>query len=302
MFKTRANQNAVPTRPLQLTMSLALLLTLALPRSGRCAEANDRLVNPVSVATDASPLPAVSPLEPLATPPAVPFSTLESWIAPPAAVPAGGSECGDCQEPSVCACRGTCPCSGSPGICGCVSEHWHAHCKPCLQASHWGYPEYFCERRFGTLNSHVFRAMIVNGMRDQLVLYHYDFGIEADAGRLRPRGVQQLHRMAGRIPMIGSPVVIQASGDPQLDTQRQEHVLAAFAALGMELGPDMVVVDQPPVRGLDGPEAIRTHTNLLEQTRLRGNVGIETSGLRSVGYGSNSIGSGTPSAAPISGN
>jgi hypothetical protein len=163
--------------------------------------------------------------------------------------------------------------------------------KPCLQASHWGYPEYFCERPFGSCNLQATQTMIANGLRDQMVLYEYDFGFGDDTGTLKDRGVVQLEKMIKRIPIVGCPVVIQSSGNAQLDAERQLHVLDTLAKLGMELEPEMVVVGRPGVRGLNGEEAQYIYWNLLEQTRLRGNVGIETSGLRDIGFGSNSTGS-----------
>ena len=226
----------------------------------------------------------------LDAPLAVPLTTTAAPSSAGIASPTG-NVCG-CHDGAGSSCGRRC--RRSQGWCSRAEEKWHTQTKPCLQARYWGYPEYFCERRFGVLNSQAAQMMIVNGIRDQMVLYHYDFGFGTDAERLKDRGRYQLQKMIKRFHIAGSPLIIQASDDPQLDAQRQASVLAALADLGMQLEPEMVVVGRPGVPGMSGDDAVRAHTNLLFQAQLRGNVGIETSAGRQVGLGSNAGGAAAP--------
>lgn len=229
-----------------------------------------------------------SSIRPVETPEAVPAVAVPAASVPLSPAPNGAP----CQAGGVCT-RGC-----SRGCGGRLAQYWRTHCKPCLQASHWGYPEYFYERPFGSRNAEVGLAMIAAGLRDQMVLYDYDFAPGEDAGVLKRRGLLQLEKLTQRMVATGHPIVIEASGDAELDALRRENVLAALAAGQFETDPTMVVVGRPGVRALDGVEALPTYQNVLEQTRLRGNVGIETSALRDIGFGSNTSGSAAPGGTP----
>lgn len=202
-----------------------------------------------------------------------------------------------CSTPS-CFNPNFCQACNAPGYCPCwrdevpCCENCRAQLKARLQARYWGYPEYFCERRFGSVNNQVAAMMVYNGIGDQMVLYEYDFGIAADAASLKERGVYQLEKMVRRMQIVCHPIVIEPSGDPQLDVERQNQVLAKLAELGVELERELVVVARPGVRGLDGIEALPIYSNILQQTSARGNVGIETSGLSDIGLGSSGTGGG----------
>lgn len=268
---------------------LAGLLTV-LPLAASAAAANEAaesqiLVNPAQqvVFSQAMPLPADP--EPVQLPDGEPI------MAPQGNASFLGTE-GCCCTSSIadfynsdCGC-GRCPRCRACGS-GC-SSHGQQFKRNC-QARHWGYPEYFCERPFGSCNRGVVCKMIANGLRDQMVLYDYDFGFGDEADQLKERGLLQLQKLAGRFHIAQTPLLIQASDDPQLDNKRQAHVMAALSAMGLEMSADMVVVARPRIRGLDGIEGPPIYSNLLEQTRLRGNVGIETEILRDVGFGGSSV-------------
>lgn len=281
--------------------SMAALLLLIMPSANTATaagrEPTGNLVNPAQQVVYAQPLPV-----PLEGETLVPPRGEDAAFAEPAPSVKPGTGIalnGDCNcqctssihqfYNSDCGCGAAKHCKSCVGGCGCCSrcEQWKRNC----QAKYWGYPEYFCERPFGSCNYQVTCKMIANGLRDQMVLYEYDFGYGEDAWKLKERGLIQLQKLASRLQCVPSPLVIQASSDPQLDSQRQAHVLAALSELGLEMSADMVVIDRPGVRGMDGVEALPTYRNLLEQTRLRGNVGIESSALTDIGLGSSSTGS-----------
>src|SRR5262245_39281358 len=77
-------------------------------------------------------------------------------------------------------------------IIGPLHDRWITTTKPHLQASHWGYPEYFEERPFGTYVLQAEQMQVTNGLRDQQVLYEYDFNPGDRSAKLSPRGEYQL--------------------------------------------------------------------------------------------------------------
>jgi hypothetical protein len=156
-------------------------------------------------------------------------------------------------------------------VIGPLHTRWVTTTKPHLQATHWGYPEYFEERPFGSYAIQAQQMQIANGLRDQQVLYHYDFNVGDEAATLSPRGQYQLRKMIQRMPATSCPIVIQTSiVNPELDEARRQSVLDALRAAGVPAGPDMVVAEHPPVPGLQGLEGVLIYNNMLGQTRARG--------------------------------
>ncbi len=152
-----------------------------------------------------------------------------------------------------------------------IRYRYITHYKPALQASHWGYPEYFEERPFGSYVLQGEQMQITNGLQDQQVLYHYDFFAGDRAATLSPRGEYQLKKIIRRMEIASCPIVIQtAIVNPELDEARRESVLEALRAAGVAAVPDMVVIDHPPLPGLAGEEGWSVYGNLLGQTRARG--------------------------------
>ena len=69
---------------------------------------------------------------------------LSSEIVTDATCQHGDGACRNCNHVSR-----TCPPSRW-NVIGRIGYCWNTRTKPCLQASHWGYPEEFCERPFGS--------------------------------------------------------------------------------------------------------------------------------------------------------
>ena len=114
-------------------------------------------------------------------------------------------------------------------VVGRLQRRWVTHTKPWLQATHWGYPEYFDERPFGTDVLQAEQMQIVNGLRDQQVLYDYDFLTGDQSDTLSPRGEYQLRKIIKRMEIVPTPIIIQtAITDPKLDEARRQHVLDAL--------------------------------------------------------------------------
>lgn len=185
------------------------------------------------------------------------------------------------------------------GICcpvvGPLARHWHYRCKPWLQATYWGYPEYFNERPFGTYVRHAERMQTANGLQNQQVLYRYDFLTGSDAALLSARGVYQLEKIIRRMQFVPGPIVVEVTvDDPELGEARRQNVLDALADLGVPADPEMVVVGRTPLPGLQGTEGVLIYQNLLQQTQQRGVYGGGSSGANT-SFGGVGIGAG---AAP----
>jgi hypothetical protein len=115
---------------------------------------------------------------------------------------------------------------------------------------------------------------IVNGLRDQQVLYNYDFFTDDRATELTPRGQYQLHKMVRRLGIAPCPIIVQISDvnnpNPELDEARRQSVIAALEAAGVPGAAELVVVDRPPLPGLQGVEGVIIYGNMLGQTQERG--------------------------------
>ena len=106
---------------------------------------------------------------------------------------------------------------------------------------------------------------IGNGVAAQMMLYHYDF-ID-DAAQLRPRGYRQIHKLQAKLLCTPYPLLIEASGLPELDEARRLAVLVAIEErLGFAESSDRVIVATPFSRGLDGIDAVPLHLRMLRLT------------------------------------
>jgi hypothetical protein len=158
--------------------------------------------------------------------------------------------------------------------------HGYCHCrhhtfKARAQCSHWGYPEEFCERPFGVYVRSHFHTQIANGLADQMVLYQYDFYDTAgdQAAMLNPRGLIQVGKVGELASLLYDQffvVIVEPTGDPELDTARRLHVLEKLTELGAPVTVEQVVTTRPAGLGLDGIEAFDVYRNQLQQTRVLG--------------------------------
>jgi len=178
----------------------------------------------------------------------------------------------------------------------CRQAPWHWRMKRKLQASHWGYPEYFYETPFGlSVRSH-FNTQIASGFAARMVLYAYDFyeGKNGEVG-LTSRGRRQLLKIGDMAQVAPYPIVIAATYDnPALDEARRHRVLAELSRHFGDVPESLVIVGGPPNLGLLGIEAVAIDQNLYQMTRQGGGAapssatsqGVEVFGAeRPVGEG-----------------
>jgi hypothetical protein len=157
-------------------------------------------------------------------------------------------------------------------IIGPLHRRWITHTKPHLQATHWGYPEYFEERPYGSYVLQAEQMQIFNGLRDQQVLYNYDFVV--GTAELKPRGEYELQKIIRRMQTVPCAIIVQTTDvnnpNPELDEARRQAVLEVLRKSGVPATDDLVVTDRPPVPGLQGSEGIMVYGNMLLQTQERG--------------------------------
>ena len=165
---------------------------------------------------------------------------------------------------------------------------WNERAKPCLQYSHWGYPEYFEETPNGARVRECQVAQICNGWASRLMLYHYDFC--EDSSTLNLHGQRRLHELAAAFPiwMHHALVIETTPGNPHLDLQRRDHIAALLANGGT---PAQVEVGYPPNVSPFGDETRVVGGKFLNA--------VSRSGLRSGGGSGGSSGgsSGTRSSS-----
>lgn len=171
------------------------------------------------------------------------------------------------------------------GFFGPVRRWWHCRAKPRLQASHWGYAEFFHERPFGTFVHDHLQRQVFQGLANQLVLYRYDFsdGPGLAAAQLNARGRERLRELARMSRETGLPITIERSrGNAGMDQGRRQAVLRELERQAIALSPEMVVVARPRAIGIDGEDAEIMFLNRLEQTRARGLGSVEETANESV--------------------
>jgi hypothetical protein len=157
-------------------------------------------------------------------------------------------------------------------IIGPLHRRWITYTKPHMQASHWGYPEYFEERPYGSYVLQAEQMQVYNGLRDQQVLYNYDFVI--GTAELKPRGEYELQKIIRRMETVPCPIIIQSvdvnNPNPELDEARRQSVLEALRKAGVPASDELVVTNRPPLPGLQGVEGSIIYGNMLGQTEERG--------------------------------
>jgi hypothetical protein len=246
---------------------------------------------PAAACAEPIPLPAVlgNAAEPAyRLPPSV-------MVEPPSLPPVGGMSNSDA----------TCPAYGPAPACptGPIGRWYHCRAKPALQESHWGYPEQFCIRPFGSYMRAAVVAQVQNGIAAQLALYQMDF-VTPDGlpgVQLNAKGLRRLEKISELIPLSLCPLVIEVNEvDPTLNAARRAHVIALLEQSFGEFPDERVVVGRPTARGLTAPEAIMIQENVLLQMRSGASnsfSGAISSGTPA-GMGSSGAGGG---AAPLPG-
>lgn len=97
-------------------------------------------------------------------------------------------------------------------------------------------------------------TQIQNGIAARMVLYHFDFC--PGEGVLTPRGRRQLFKIAQRLPRVAAPILIQPTGDNDLDEARRACVLDELSALSFSVPEEQVQTAFRTVRALEGPDAM----------------------------------------------
>lgn len=209
------------------------------------------------------------------------------------------STCQECLQGTCQACGDTCYhyCHRCPparwNVLGRLHYGYHTRVKPCLQASHWGYPEEFCERPFGAYVRANLCAQIRNGLQDQLILHRYDFVDPSlpDAYQLKPRGRYELAKIVASLqqhPMLQNgfqTIAVEETVDqPQLNEARRQYVLQQLELMQFPLGSEQVVIARAPTLGMSGEEALPVYNNL----QLLWQMGGRGTGMGGQGRGSSS--------------
>ncbi|KAA5541330.1 hypothetical protein FYK55_17285 [Roseiconus nitratireducens] len=126
-------------------------------------------------------------------------------------------------------------------------------------------------RPFGDAVQSAFGAQIANGQADRTVLYQYDF-IQGTAS-LNRRGFVELVEIAERLMETPLQMVIETTGNLELDAARRANVLGYLAEMPYPIGPERVITAIPQVPSLDGIDAILTHQRLLQLAPLGNDAG-----------------------------
>lgn len=162
--------------------------------------------------------------------------------------PLSPATCSKCQDGSTCVhgltdypamqksygnpyriwdCRDTGDCDST------VVQRW----KRSMQASHWGYPEYFHRNNFGYANRNAFSNNIRDGAIERATIYLMDFYPEDStyAHMLTPKGLERLEKAICVNKSLGSPLRFEKSTRPELNELRRqwlsEHPLILAAGL-----------------------------------------------------------------------
>jgi len=129
--------------------------------------------------------------------------------------------------------------------------------KRSMQASHWGYPEYFHRNTFGYANRNAFASNIRDGAIERSALYLLDFYPEDSpyAHMLTPKGLERLEKSLCIGSEIGSPIRIEKSARPELNELRREWLAEHPSVIAAGIDPTNIVLVSKPI-GIAASEAI----------------------------------------------
>lgn len=135
-------------------------------------------------------------------------------------------------------------------------ERW----KRSMQASHWGYPEYFQSNTFGSSNRNAFTANIRDGAIERATLYKLDFYPEdsPQARQLTPKGLERLEKSLCVSQAYGCGLRFEQSTSKELTQQRREWI----AELPEVIAAGVTIQDIRPVgrvAGVFASEGIRRY-------------------------------------------
>jgi len=160
-------------------------------------------------------------------------------------------------------------------VCDCDScrggrlRAWQARRKAHCQEHICGYPHEYLRPPLGQSVQATLEAQKRAGRAARLALYEFDFIPGSE--ELRPRGLQQLARIAQWIPSTPGEVLIEPSAHgPELDEARRARVWQLLSGTPGGVPPEGVRVARPSVSGLDSVSGLIIEGTRREQTSSRG--------------------------------
>jgi hypothetical protein len=164
---------------------------------------------------------------------------------------------------------------------------------PCARCGgRWCCGEQCGEMPFGASVCAHMKTQICNGLRDRMVLYHYDFcdGCGPEGDQLNEHGMARLRDIARMFPCsCFQPIVIERTRcNPALDTARRANVVRALNHMNAAVPEYLVVVGKPETPSLGAKEALAIYKNLGKQWMSKGQSDAAINGA-----GSSSPGTGT---------
>ncbi len=143
------------------------------------------------------------------------------------------------------------------------SSHMMDRWKRSLQASHWGYPEYFQRNTFGSANRGAFTNNIRDGAIERATLYAMDFypSDSPKAAVLTPKGLERLERAICVAQAYATSLQVEKTNNPELDEARRIWLTEHPMVLQSGIQADMILLNSNPM-SIQAAEAIRR----LQQT------------------------------------
>jgi hypothetical protein len=134
-----------------------------------------------------------------------------------------------------------------------VMNRW----KRSMQASHWGYPEYFHKNSYGYANRNAFANNIRDGAIERSTLYLLDFYPENSpyAHLLTPKGLERLEKSICVGATLGSALRVEKSARPELDELRLQWLAEHPWVVAAGLDSNSIQLVSKPV-GIQASEAI----------------------------------------------
>ncbi len=139
---------------------------------------------------------------------------------------------------------------GAGALSAVVGCHGATHTPACADIPPGAIPQ-----NSGTYTCQWQTAQAERAEQDDFVIYLNEWSLRTTT--LAHCGQAHLARLADRLPACATPVIVQPSGEPELDQARQSAIVELLAARGVGIPSDRVVIATPKAEGLYGFEAPR---------------------------------------------
>jgi len=130
----------------------------------------------------------------------------------------------------------------------------------------------------GTYSCQWQNAQTGRAERDDFVIFRYEW--KGRTWRLTEGGRRHVVALSKRLPEVAAPVVLEPTGNAELDEERRQVVAGLLASYGYEQAAEQVVLGHSLGEGLYGQEAQPITRNLFRQRGTRGSSGATTGGFR----------------------